>query len=292
MLNSAETVYPPAAGWIAERTERGAFCWLELATPDPAAALAFYTSVFDWESVARPGGHLGTYTALRYGGKEVAILSPQAEERTAGEAPHWTPFVAVEDADRSARLAEMLGGTLLREPQKLGDVGRLVTVQDPTGRTVSFWQPFSRGGAELMNDRGAVCWHELVTPDLDRAALFYCTLFGWRFTPDPRVVAVGNPSFTITNAETPIGTMREQRRDEQVTPGGWIPYFGVDSPERSQRAAERRGGRTIRPASESPIGHTSVLADPFGARFGLLEHPATNGRGKELHVEPERHASP
>jgi uncharacterized protein len=278
MLNSAEAVYPQAALWRSERMVRGAFCWLGLATSDPAAARAFYTDVFDWDSAERPAGKLGTYTALHYEGKEVAILYQQTPEALAAQvAPHWTPFVEVENADRSARLVEKLGGTLLREPHDLGDAGRLVPLKDPTGASVSLWQPFSRGGAELMNDRGAACWYELVTPDLDRAAFFYCTLFGWRLTADPRVFTIVSPSFTITNAESPIGTIRELGADDTAFAGGWIPYFGVESPEHTQRVAEEQGGRTLRAAWDSAIGHTSVLADPLGVPFGLLEHPAAGG---------------
>jgi predicted enzyme related to lactoylglutathione lyase len=289
MLNSAEAVYPRR---IAEPIARGGFCWLGLATANLAATEAFYAGVFDWESAEQPVGKLETYTALSYEGKEVAILSQQTPEpRTVGAASYWTPFVAVEDADRSARLVERLGGTLLREPQNLGDTGRLVPLRDPTGASVSLWQPFSRGGAELMNDRGAACWYELVTPDLDRAAFFYCTLFGWRLTADPRVFTIVRSSFTITNAESPIGTIRELGVDETAFAGGWIPYFGVESPELTQRVAEEQGGRILRAAADSPIGHTSVLADPLGVPFGLLEHPAAGGSWKELHVEPNRNTT-
>jgi predicted enzyme related to lactoylglutathione lyase len=232
---------------------RGAICWLELATPDPAAAQAFYAGVFDWDSAERPAGDLGTFATLRYGGKEVAILYQQTPDaQIAGAAPHWTPLVAVDDAERSALFAEKLGGTLLREPQNLGDAGRVVPVQDPTGAILALWQPSSRGGAELMNDRGAVCWYELVTPDLDRAAFFYCTLFGWRLTTDPRVPTILGSSYTITNVDSPIGTIREQRDDEKGISGGWIPYFGVENPEHTQWVAEQRGGRTLRAASHSP----------------------------------------
>jgi predicted enzyme related to lactoylglutathione lyase len=283
MLNSAEAVHPEAALWRSERMVRGAFCWLGLATSDPAAARAFYTDVFDWDSAERPAGKLGTYTALHYEGKEVAILYQQTPEALAAQvAPHWTPYVAVEDADRSANLAQKLGGTLLREPQDLGEAGRVAPVQDPNGAVLSLWQPRSHSGAELMNDRGAICWLELVTPNLDRAAFFYCTLVGWRLMADPRVFTIVDSSFTITNAEVPIGTIREQRDDEKGISGGWIPYFGVESPEHTQRIATLRGGRTLRAASNGPIGHTSVLADPLGVPFGLLEHPAVGGRGDTI----------
>ena len=275
MLNSAETVYPTAAP--TEPFVSGAFSWLGLAASDPAAVRAFYTRLFDWESDEQFAGDLGSYIALKYEGQEVAILYGQPP----GADSHWTPFVAVDDVDRSARLAERLGGTLLRDPQNLGDAGRVVPVQDPVGAILALWQPSSRGGAELMHDRGAVCWHELITSDVDRVAFFYCTLFGWRLTADPRAFSNVRSSFTIIKAESPIGTIRERREDEEGVSDGWIPYFGVESPELAERVAEREGGRAVRTASDSPIGRTSLLADPLGVPFGLLEHPAPSSREEE-----------
>jgi uncharacterized protein len=280
MLNSAEAIYP-AASYV-EPVMPGALCWLGLAASDPPLARAFYTTLFDWDSEEQLAGDPGSYTALSFEGQEVAIFFGQdSEARAVGSASHWTPFVAVEDVDRSAGLVERLGGTLLPKPQDLGDAGRVVPFQDPAGATLALWQPSSRGGAELMNERGAVCWHELVTADLGRAAFFYCTLFGWRFTADPRVFSRLRSSFTITKAEHPIGTIREPRDDERGISSGWIPYFGVESPEHAHRIAERRGGRTVRAPSDSPIGRTSLLVDPLGVPFGLLEYPTADGRGKE-----------
>ena len=276
MLNSAETIHLTAASCV-EPFVSGAFCWLGLAASDPAAELAFYTRLFDWESDEQIAGDLGRYTALSYEGQEVAILYGQSPVA----ASQWTPFVAVDDVDRCGCLVERLGGTLLRDPQNLADAGRVVPVQDPNGAIFALWQPSSHGGAELMHDRGAVCWHELITSDVDRVAFFYCTLFGWRFTADPRAFSNVRSSFTITKAATPIGTIRERRDDENGVSAGWIPYFGVENPELAQRVAEQEGGRTVRTASDSPIGRTSLLADPLGVPFGLLEHPAPDGREEE-----------
>jgi predicted enzyme related to lactoylglutathione lyase len=89
----------------------GAFCWIGLASSDPAAAKAFYASLFGWDCEELPAGEFGTYTALRRDGAEVAILYRQTREaRAARAAPHWTPFGAVEDADAGAVRARKLGG--------------------------------------------------------------------------------------------------------------------------------------------------------------------------------------
>jgi uncharacterized protein len=112
-------------------TEPGAFCWVGLATSDPDGAKAFYASLFGWESEDLPAGELGTVTTLRRHDSEVAILYRQTREaRAARAAPHWTPFVAVEDVDASALRARELGGVILREPVGFANSGGVVFVDE------------------------------------------------------------------------------------------------------------------------------------------------------------------
>ncbi len=105
---------------MGERTryEPGTFCWVGLATSDPDSAKAFYASMFGWEAEDLEAGAAGTYTTLRHGGKEVAILYlPQPEARAAGAPPHWTSYISVEDADvTAARAGELGGAAVFREP--------------------------------------------------------------------------------------------------------------------------------------------------------------------------------
>ena len=90
---------------MGERTryQPGTFCWAGLATSDPAAAMAFYTSLFDWEAEPLPAGEAGAYTIMRRAGHDVAICYRQtAQARAAGAPPHWTSYISVEDADATA----------------------------------------------------------------------------------------------------------------------------------------------------------------------------------------------
>jgi uncharacterized protein len=61
---------------MGERThyEPGTFCWVGLATSDPAAAEQFYTGLFGWEAEELSAGEAGTYTMLRRRAQDVAIL--------------------------------------------------------------------------------------------------------------------------------------------------------------------------------------------------------------------------
>jgi uncharacterized protein len=201
----------------------------------------------------------------------VAILYRQTREaRAARAAPHWTPFVAVENADAGAVRARQLGGALLREPFDFANAGRVAALRDPTGGIVSLWQPRAHAGAELMDDVGALRWHELATSDVERAKSFYGQLLGWQYEADP------DGGTTITSAGSRIGTMRELGDRESVTASSWIPYFGVESAHDTAHEAERNGGRILTTSAEGPIGRTALLADPQRATFAVLEQTVTS----------------
>ena len=150
--------------------ESGTFCWVGLATSDPVGAKSFYTSLFGWEAEALAAAGVGTFTTLRSGGNDVAILYRQTAEALAAQAPpHWTSYISVQDADATAARANELGGAaVFREPFDVLDAGRVAAIRDPTGAIVSLWQPRARIGATLVNDIGALCWNELATSDLER----------------------------------------------------------------------------------------------------------------------------
>jgi hypothetical protein len=251
-------------GSMTERTDYapGAYCWVGLATSDPAGATTFYSRLFGWQHEDLPAGEGAQYTLLRLAGRDVAILyrqTPQA--RAAGVAPHWTCFISVEDAAATARRAGELGGAaVFREPFDVADAGRVAAIRDPSGAMVSLWQPRSRIGATVVDDIGAVAWIELATTDVGRAASFYGELLGWEYeTGDGGYV-------TINVAGVRNGGMRRQ-----AGPPTWRPYFAVESVDACRRTAERFGGRALPGPPETPIGRSGLIADPQRAVFAVLE---------------------
>ena len=145
---------------MGERThyEPGTFCWVGLATSDPAAAEQFYTGLFGWEAEQLSAGEAGRYTMLRRGAQDVAILyRQQPEARAAGAPPHWTSYISVVDADATAARAGELGGAaVFREPFDVLDAGRVAAISDPAGAVVSLWQPRS-GSAPRSSTMSARC---------------------------------------------------------------------------------------------------------------------------------------
>jgi predicted enzyme related to lactoylglutathione lyase len=254
---------------MGERThyEPGTFCWVGLATSEPGSAKAFYTGLFGWRAEDLAAGTAGTYTALRLGGEEVAILYlQQPEARAAGAPPHWTSYISVEDAESTAARATELGGAaVFREPFDVLDAGRVAAIRDPTGAIVSLWQPRTRIGATLVNDVGALCWNELASTDVERAKSFFGELLGWEYE-----TAEGG-YVSIRNAAARNGGMREQTERERGIPPNWLPYFTVEDTDEAAHRAEQLGGRRLMPSTEVHVGRFAVLADPQGAAFGVFE---------------------
>ena len=46
-------------------------------------------------------------------------------------------YVAVDDVDENAKLAVELGGTIIKAPMDVPNVGRMAIIQDPTGAMFS-----------------------------------------------------------------------------------------------------------------------------------------------------------
>jgi predicted enzyme related to lactoylglutathione lyase len=125
----------PDAGSVAN----GDFDWNELATPDPARALAFYEGVFGYTHVDWSMGTAGTYHVLNdASGRARGGVMKQPH---AGMPAVWTPYVKVEKCDDTAARAGPLGGDLLAKPMDVKDVGRVAVLADPFGVPLGLIQP-------------------------------------------------------------------------------------------------------------------------------------------------------
>ncbi|MFG2312649.1 VOC family protein [Streptomyces sp. NPDC048566] len=118
-------------------SDPGSLCWVELYTPDIAAAAAFYDAVFGWETsaVSFPGG---TYTCVNPAGTEAEAmfggLVPLADDPVeAASGARWLPYIEVADTDAVVAKAEELGGTVRMPATDIEGVGRAARLTDPYG---------------------------------------------------------------------------------------------------------------------------------------------------------------
>ncbi|MEU5295890.1 VOC family protein [Streptomyces umbrinus] len=117
--------------------DAGSLCWVELYTPDIAAAAAFYYSVLGLETSAMPFPG-GTYTCLNpaEGGEDSMFggVVPLADDPTEQETgAYWLPYFEVADTDALVAKAEELGGTVRMPATSVEGVGRIAKLADPYG---------------------------------------------------------------------------------------------------------------------------------------------------------------
>ncbi len=115
----------------------GVFVWDELGTTDVEGAQRFYEQVFGW-TTTEMGPEYGGYKILNRGDTGVAGLMALPDDSIA---PHWQPYVAVDDPDRTTAKATELGGAALLEPMDVPEVGRIAMLRDPQGATFGIIKP-------------------------------------------------------------------------------------------------------------------------------------------------------
>jgi len=114
--------------------EQGAPSWFELHTRDHGRAIAFYRSVFGWETVPVADTDEFRYSVVRdpSGDGEVAGIMDASGFLPEGVPSHWSVYWHVDDAEATVAKATALGGSVLLAPEAT-PYGVLATLADPAG---------------------------------------------------------------------------------------------------------------------------------------------------------------
>lgn len=118
----------------------GTFVWNELLTRDVEAAKRFYAGVVGWSFKSMPVGN-GTYWIAEIDGKPVAGIMEMPPDLPPTVPPHWFEYLEVDDVDARLKLATEQGGTVVRPPFDVPDVGRLGFVADSSGAKLGLMTP-------------------------------------------------------------------------------------------------------------------------------------------------------
>src|SRR6202047_3504952 len=107
------------------------FVHVELNTPDPEKAKAFYAKLFQWqlEEMPNPAVPGGTYTIINVGTGTGGGIMKQVSGGPAG----WLAYVAVDDIHAATQKAESLGGKIMKDVTEVPGMGWFSFIQDPTG---------------------------------------------------------------------------------------------------------------------------------------------------------------
>ena len=115
------------------------FVHVELNTPDPEKAKAFYSKLFDWdlEDTANPSAPEGKYTMIKVGEGTGGGIMKQVPHGPMG----WLSYVLVDDIREATRKAASLGAIIMKDVEEVVGMGWLSFIKDPTGAVLGLWQP-------------------------------------------------------------------------------------------------------------------------------------------------------
>jgi uncharacterized protein len=246
--------------------EPGTPSWVDLSTPDIEGAKRFYGGLFGWE-LEDAGPEAGGYHMALLRGKPVAGLGPAQE----GGPPNafWTLYLAGSDVDAHASAITEAGGQIMVGPLDIMGQGRMLVSQDPTGALFGIWEPQAHSGAELVNEHGTIVWNELNTPDIEAAARFYGAVFPYAFQD----IDTAPTEYKVLQIDGhAVGGMLQMTAAWEGVPPHWMTYFHVDELDPMlERVGELGGKPTEHPPVDSPYGRFSVVIDPQGAPFTLMQ---------------------
>lgn len=121
--------------------------------------------------------------------------------------------------------------------------------------------PLGSAGISLP---GKVVWHELVTPDMNKAKNFYAGLLGWTFEDVSDGYALARYNGRILAGIAKL--------DLSEHASNWLPLISATDMERVLAEAVAAGGKTVLKPFDMPNrGRIAVLKDPLGASFGVVQ---------------------
>jgi hypothetical protein len=180
----------------------------------------------------------------------------------------WLSYVAVEDAEASAKKVGELGGKVVLGPMNVGQ-GTMVIFVDPAGGTAAMWQQHQSMGTFLYQEPGALCWNELMSTNVDVAGKFYANLFGWK----PELAPMPGMQYTLfKQGDKNMGGMMAVPKEAAGVPSHWGVYFEVGDADATFAKAQSLGAKVRMPLADVPtVGRFGSLVDPQGAAFSIIK---------------------
>ncbi len=245
----------------------GEFCWINMLTPQPAEAMAFFGKLLGWEFFEMPGvGH-----GMRVGGRDIGgLFDLHGPNTPPGTPAHLGVMVKVASADATGGRVTALGGKA-RPAFDVFDAGRMAVCSDPNGAGFDVWEPKKMPGTDVDPARpGAPCWFETLTTDVPRATAFYTELFGWTATTKPSA-ASGAAYTEFALAYLPVAGMMPILPHMGEFPPHWAVYFTVTDVDATAALAAALGGSVCVPPMDIPnVGRFGGLLSPHGVSFHVI----------------------
>lgn len=121
---------------------------------------------------------------------------------------------------------------------------------------------------------GTICWRELATRDLPAALDFYSKMFGWTLQQS----AISPMEYKEIQFDgTAHGGMMsiDENWGPTPPPSHWTTYIAVNNADETVSKIVENGGSVRVPPFDAPgVGRISIVADPSGAAFSIIQFGA------------------
>jgi hypothetical protein len=253
------------------KPQASSFVWYELHTPDLSTAASFYSAVLGW-TAQDSGLSDRRYTIVSVNNIAVAgLLEKSAATFNTDAKPGWVGYIGTADLSQSVQRLEASGGSVLRAPETMPNVGSFAVVADPQGAMFVLFQPpdaRQQPPRPAPGTPGSPAWHDLVALDWESDFDFYARMFAWS---KAEAVPMGSAGVyqLFADGSGPIGGMMT-RMDPSQRPG-WLFYFNVEEINATVRRVTDNGGKILHGPSPVPGGQQIAhCLDAQGAIFGIV----------------------
>ena len=121
---------------------------------------------------------------------------------------------------------------------------------------------------------GEICWRELATKDLSKALEFYSALFGWKLE-QTKVSQIEYKEIQIDGVAYGGMMAIDESWGPEPPPSHWNNYIAVENADETVEKIKANGGSIKVPPFDAPgVGRMSVVADPSGAAFSVIQFAA------------------
>lgn len=118
---------------------------------------------------------------------------------------------------------------------------------------------------------GEICWRELATKDLPKALDFYSKLFGWKLE-QTKVTQMDYKEIQMDGVAHGGMMAIDENWGPEPPPSHWKTYIAVANADETVEKIKANGGRIDVPPFDAPgVGRMSVVADPSGAVFSVIQ---------------------
>jgi predicted enzyme related to lactoylglutathione lyase len=268
LAGQAQSALPALVDPPSQEHHTGKVVFVELVTPDLAAAKAFYGGLFGWSFKDTPLGSRAIYSQAYLGDQPVAGLVELKLNSGEQRQPSWISFMSTPNVDTSAAAAMTNGAKQLLAPRVVAGRGKEAIYADPQGAVFGMITSQSGDPQDYLAAPGEWIWSSLVTADPDRDAAFYQTLFNYDVYELP---GEGTNLHLIFASDQFSRASANPLPAHNVHPH-WLSFVRVQDATAAADRVQALGGKVlVAPHLDRHGGKLAVVADSSGAPFGLME---------------------